>query len=79
MTDAKARRLGRACALACKLAAEVKAIYRLKSDLHDEVQKLAGYDDADAFVDSIMTSYCPKLDIGELFSQLVEKVEGGAK
>jgi len=79
MTDAKARRIGRACALACKLAAEVEGLYRLRSDLHAEVQELVGCDCAKRFDNAIMSSYWATHEIGKLFSQLVEKVEGGAK
>ena len=79
MTDTKARHLGHACALACKLAAEVDELYGLRYYLHVEVQRLAGCDVADEFVNSIITSDCPTLKIGKLFSQLVETVEGGAK
>lgn len=79
MTDAKAKHLGRACALACKLAASVEGLYRLKSDLYAEIQAIAGDDVARAFVNCIMTDCWPTHGLGKLFGQLVEKFEGGQK
>ena len=76
MTDAKARRVGRACALACKLAAEVESLYRLRSDLHVEVQELVGCEAAKRFDNAIMSSYLATHEIGKLFYQLVEAAEG---
>ena len=75
MTDAKAKRVGRACALACKLAAEVESLYRLRSDLHVELQELVGGECAKRFDNAIMSSYWSTHEIGHLFSQLVATVE----
>ena len=79
MTDAKAKRLGRACAIACKLASEVEGLYRLRADLHVEVQELVGGESATRFVNAIMSDCFPSSRLGEMFRQLAEAAEGGAK
>lgn len=72
LTKSQERHFGRAAALAVKLAQGVEGLYRLRSDLFDEVHSLAGREVADLFTKEIMHYAFPTREVGPLLAQLLK-------
>lgn len=77
LTKTQERHLGRAAALAIKLAQGVEGLYRVRSALFDEVYCLAGSDVAEMFTKEIMHHAFPTREVGPLLAQLLKLSDKG--